>query len=182
MKTDLFQSCIENRFIYYLSAALSEEPEIVYFYFYWNRLDLQCCVSFSVQQSDSIIHLYYFLHSLLLFCYKILSMVPCVIQKDLVDYLICCCLFAKSCLSLYHPVNCSTPRIKPTLSKLILDHSLPVVAVSVQLLSHVRLCNSRTAARQVSLSITNSRSSLKHMSIESVMPSNHSSSVVPFFF
>jgi len=34
MKTDLFQSCIENRFIYYLSAALPEEPEIVYFYFY----------------------------------------------------------------------------------------------------------------------------------------------------
>ena len=30
-----------------------------------------------------------------------------------------------------------------------------------------------TAARQVSLSITNSRSSLKLMSIESVMPSNH---------
>ena len=31
----------------------------------------------------------------------------------------------------------------------------------------------RTAARQASLSITNSRSSLKLMSIESVMPSNH---------
>ena len=37
-----------------------------------------------------------------------------------------------------------------------------------------------TAARQASLSITNSRSSLKPMSIESVMPSNISSSVVPF--
>ena len=39
-----------------------------------------------------------------------------------------------------------------------------------------------TAAPQASLSITNSRSLLKLMSIESVMPHNHSSSVVPFSF
>ena len=42
-----------------------------------------------------------------------------------------------------------------------------------------------TAACQASLSITNSRSLLKLMSIESVMPSNHliiSSSVIPFSF
>ena len=45
---------------------------------------------------------------------------------------------------------------------------------SVQLLSCVRLfATPWTAARQASLSITNSRSSLKLMSIESVMPSNH---------
>ena len=45
---------------------------------------------------------------------------------------------------------------------------------SVQSLSHVRLfATPRTAAHQDSLSITNSRSSLKPMSIESVMPSNH---------
>ena len=37
-----------------------------------------------------------------------------------------------------------------------------------------------TAARQASLSITNSQSLLKPMSIESVMPSNHLISVVPF--
>ena len=37
-----------------------------------------------------------------------------------------------------------------------------------------------TAARQASLSITNSRSSVKLMSIESVMPPTISSSVVPF--
>ena len=37
-----------------------------------------------------------------------------------------------------------------------------------------------TAAHQTSLSITNSWSLLKPMSIESVMPSNHSPSVVPF--
>ena len=45
---------------------------------------------------------------------------------------------------------------------------------SVQLLSHVRLfATPWIAARQASLSITNSRSSLKLTSIESVMPSSH---------
>ena len=45
---------------------------------------------------------------------------------------------------------------------------------SVQLLSHVWLfATPWTAARQASLSITNSRSPPKPMSIESVMPSNH---------
>ena len=45
---------------------------------------------------------------------------------------------------------------------------------SVQLLSRVRLSATPwIAARQASLSITNSRSLLKLMSIESVMPSNH---------
>ena len=45
---------------------------------------------------------------------------------------------------------------------------------SVQLLSHVRLFETPwTAARQISLSITNSRSLPKPMSIELVIPSNH---------
>ena len=45
---------------------------------------------------------------------------------------------------------------------------------SVQLLSHVRLfATSWTAARQASLSTTNSRSLLKLISIELVMPSSH---------
>ena len=45
---------------------------------------------------------------------------------------------------------------------------------SVQLLSHVRLfATPWTAAHQVSLSITNSQSPPKPMSIESVIPSNH---------
>ena len=45
---------------------------------------------------------------------------------------------------------------------------------SVQLFNHVRLFVTLwTTARQASLSITNSRSMLKLMSIESVMPSNH---------
>ena len=45
---------------------------------------------------------------------------------------------------------------------------------SVQLLNHVQLLATPwTATRQASLSITNSQSPAKHMSIESVMPSNH---------
>ena len=45
---------------------------------------------------------------------------------------------------------------------------------SVQSLNHVRLLATPwTAARQASLSITNSLSLLKLMSIEVVMPSNH---------
>ena len=39
--------------------------------------------------------------------------------------------------------------------------------------SHPTLCDPWTAAHQASLSITNSRSLLKLLSIESVMPSNH---------
>ena len=49
-----------------------------------------------------------------------------------------------------------------------------VCVPSLQLLSHVQLfATSWTAARQASLTITNSKSLLKIMSIESVMPSNH---------
>ena len=50
----------------------------------------------------------------------------------------------------------------------------PSVSQSVQSLSHVQLfATPWTTAHQASLSITNSRSLLKLMSIESVMPSNH---------
>ena len=52
---------------------------------------------------------------------------------------------------------------------------------SVQLLNCVRLFETPwTAAHQASLSITNSWSSLKLMSIESVMPSNYLTFCVPF--
>ena len=55
-----------------------------------------------------------------------------------------------------------------------LTFSGPVQFSSVQLLSHVRLFAAAwIAALQASLSITNSRSSLKLTSIESVMPSSH---------
>ena len=53
-------------------------------------------------------------------------------------------------------------------------HSTVLCFSSVQSLSRVRLfVTPWTAARQASLSITNSRSLLRLMSIESVMPSNH---------
>ena len=56
---------------------------------------------------------------------------------------------------------------------LLQQHSL-VQFSSVKLLSHVRLFVTQwTTARQASLSITNSRSPPKPMSIELVMPSNH---------
>ena len=51
---------------------------------------------------------------------------------------------------------------------------IKTVYQSVQSLSHIQLCvTTWTAACQASLSITNSGSLLKLMSIESVMPSNH---------
>ena len=54
-----------------------------------------------------------------------------------------------------------------------LRHSCPQFS-SVQLLSHVRLfATPWITARQASLSITNSRSSLRLTSIESMMPSSH---------
>ena len=54
---------------------------------------------------------------------------------------------------------------------------------SVQLLSHVQLfATPWTAACQASLSITNSRSMLKLMSIESVRPSNHLILYCPLLF
>ena len=53
---------------------------------------------------------------------------------------------------------------------------------SLQLLSHIRLFETPwTAARQASLSITNSQSLLKLISIESVMPSNHLILCQPLF-
>ena len=60
----------------------------------------------------------------------------------------------------------------------------PVLPISsVQLVSHVRLfATPWTAVNQASQSITNSGSPPKPTSIELVMPSNISSSVVPFFF
>ena len=53
--------------------------------------------------------------------------------------------------------------------------------IVVQLLSHIRLfVTPWTAARQATLSFTISQSLVKLLSIESVIPSNHLISVVPF--
>ena len=76
-----------------------------------------------------------------------------------------------------------SPHISPeTVTTLLIGYTtmqnkkkfLRIIFSSVQLLSHVRLfVTPWTAARQASLSITISRSSLKLTSIELVMPSSH---------
>ena len=69
------------------------------------------------------------------------------------------------------PPSCS--RI-PTLAAPTCDAHTPLQYSSVQSLSRVWLfATPWTAARQASLSITNSQSLLKLMSIETMMPSNH---------
>ena len=112
------------------------------------------------------------------------------------------CLVAQSCPTLCHPMDCSLPgssvhgnspgknnwsglpcptprdlhkpRIEPRSPILQSDSLPPEPFSSDQLLSHVRLfVTPWIAARQASLSITNSRSSLRLTSIESVMPSSH---------
>ena len=80
------------------------------------------------------------------------------------------------------PSSTPTTRI-PLIHKSVLHGSVSVAALqiipsvpsfSVQSLSHVGLfATPWTAACQASLSIANSRSLLKLMSIDSVMPSNH---------
>ena len=75
-----------------------------------------------------------------------------------------------------HMFQCYSLRLSHALlSSLCLQvRSLCLSLYSVQLLSRVQLfATPRIAARQASLSITNSRSLPKLMSIESVMPSNH---------
>ena len=70
--------------------------------------------------------------------------------------------------------DCGRSRVKGKIRNLALDMLNFRCINSVQFLSRDRLfVTPWTAARQASLSITNSRSLLKHMSIESVMPSNH---------
>ena len=66
------------------------------------------------------------------------------------------------------------PRGTHLEGKLTKSHPSPILLVAVQLLSDVRVfVTPWTAARQASLSLTDSRSLLKLMSIELVMPSNH---------
>ena len=72
-----------------------------------------------------------------------------------------------SCIQLCDPMDGTTPGYTVL-------HYLPDQIRSDQSLSPIRLfATPWIAARQASLSITNSRSSLRLMSIESVMPSSH---------
>ena len=89
-------------------------------------------------------------------------------------YYYCCC---NNILFLGHDDNymaiCFVVIIALSERKMLLN--------SVQSLSHVRLfATPWTAVHQASLSTTNSRNLLKLISIESVMPSTISSSVIPF--
>ena len=70
---------------------------------------------------------------------------------------------------------------KQVKNKQMSTENTKLVFSSVQLLSHVQLfATPWISSHQASLSITNSRSSLKLLSIKPVMPSSISSSVVPF--
>ena len=79
------------------------------------------------------------------------------------------------------PISTRIEPTSPALAGILFTTELPgkpgsekVVVVIVQWLSRVRLSVTPwTAAHQASLSFTTSQSSLKLMSIESVMPSNH---------
>ena len=118
-------------------------------------------------------------------------------------YCCCCCLVTQLCPTLCHPMDCkaplsigfprqeyssglpfSSPGIEPVslaspaLAGRFFTTDSPGMPScffsSVQSLSRVWLfVTPLTAAHQTSLSITNTRSLLKLMSIKSVMPSNH---------
>ena len=89
---------------------------------------------------------------------------------------------AQSCPTLRHPMDCSPPgssahgifQARVMEWGAIAFSMISTQFSSVQLLSRVRLfVTPWIAALQASLSITNPRSSLRFMSIESVMPSSH---------
>ena len=91
----------------------------------------------------------------------------------------CCCCYWVAMSTLGNSMDCSTPG-SSVLHYLLEFAQIRVHWVnlfqfsSVQLLSCVRFFETPwTAACEASLFITNSRSLLKLMSIESVMPSNH---------
>ena len=76
-------------------------------------------------------------------------------------------------LGTIHQVKCQAKNTLTVITYKIGAMKLMITDGSVQSLNHVQLfATPWTAARQASLSITNSQSFLKVMSIESVMPSN----------
>ena len=84
-------------------------------------------------------------------------------------------IFFFLCFALTFTFQSSLQLISKSLYHLLFKNVVSALLFSsVQLLSHVGLFATLwIAARQASLSITNSRSLLKLMSIDSVMPSNH---------
>ena len=78
----------------------------------------------------------------------------------------------RRCCSVFRLVSDESPAVSAP--SFLAGCALPLPPSSVQSISRVRLfATAWIAARQASLSITNSRSSLKLMSIESMMPSVH---------
>ena len=88
------------------------------------------------------------------------------------DHLILCFL-----LPLLHPCRSTFVSASPKMSRVfrlgVSIQSLSLQFSSVQLLSHVQLLRPHGLQHQASLSIINSWSLPKLMSIDSVMPSNH---------
>ena len=123
-----------------------------------------------------------FLQSCLTFCDPLdcsapVSSVHVILQARIVE-----CVAMPSSGDLPDPGDLPNPGAKPTSLRspvlaggVFFFFFLPLAPPSsVQSLSRVRLfVTLRIAARQASLSITNSRSSLKLTSIESLMPSSH---------
>ena len=92
-----------------------------------------------------------------------------------------CCLDELTYLLWYFPISCNISSFMSILNNITTNAGISVYFwwvfannTSVQSLSRVRLfATPWITARQASLSITNSRSSLRLASIESVMPSSH---------
>ena len=80
-------------------------------------------------------------------------------------------IYLNSCISISHKIRIMIP-IKYSLEALTLKLKLQYFGQSVQSLSHVQLCDPMSHSTQASLSITNSESLPKLMSIELMMPSN----------
>ena len=142
-----------------------------------------CPLKFPFFQEKQIVNNRSVLFPLALFLTQPLSHIMNFIVPILLSEIILLCgsLFVH-CLSAF--IGISLQECTPCLSFLLTKSSSPTIVFSlissVQSLSHVRLFATPWIARQASLSITNSRSSLRFTSIESVMPSSHLILCCPF--
>ena len=137
---------------------------LIWFLIYWG-LNLSSCCLFSISLMCSLLLLFLFSchFNIILF-----SLFCCIYYLQLIILVVALglCYRFLACLSL--------PSSDSVLLRVYYE-SLTVVSVQfIQSLSCVQLfATPWIAARQASLSITNSRSSLRLTSIESVMPSSH---------